>query len=53
MRTFYFTSLIEAARFIEAEGLPSIVTVLARNANGIATRCEVSAPADLFQQVAA
>ncbi len=48
MRTFYFSSLIEAARFCEAEGLPAVIEVTARDANGIATYCEVHASADLF-----
>lgn len=48
-RTFHFTSLIEAVRFCDAEGIPTAaITVMARNSSGIATYCEVSAPADLF-----
>ena len=48
MRTFYFSSPADARRFCLAEGLPLIAKVTGRNANGIATYCEVSAPAELF-----
>jgi hypothetical protein len=53
-RTFHFETPTAAARFCEVEGLPyGEVRVVERNANGIATRCQISAPATLFGQVAA
>lgn len=49
MRTFHFTNLTDAAHFCAVEGIPAhLVQVKARNPNGIATRCELTVPAELF-----
>ncbi len=53
-RTFHFDSIQAAGRFCENEQLPFAgIEVLKRNANGIATRCQISAPAALFGPVSA
>lgn len=49
MRTFHFNSLIEAARFCETYGVAkAAISIKARNRAGMATRCEVTAPAGVY-----